>query len=59
MQIPLVQHMLVPPECEGKEVGCAALSKRLTAGCYIRPKPPVSGLADDMGEDSLSVAEHV
>ena len=57
VQIPLAQHLLVPPGREGKDVGCAVLSKLLTAGCYVRAKSCVSVLAGDRGEGSLPVAE--
>lgn len=57
MQIPLVQRLLAPPGHEGKDVGCAASSKMLTAGCYVRAKSSVSVLAGDKGEDLLPVAE--
>lgn len=56
-QIPLSQHVLVPPGHEGEDVRCAALSKLLTAGCCARATSSVSVLAGDRGEGSLPVAE--
>lgn len=57
MQVPLVQCLLARPAHEGKDMCCAALSKLLTAGCYVRAKSSVSLLAGDRGEDLLPVAE--
>lgn len=57
IQIPLVQHLLVLPGCEGKDVGCAVLSKLLTAVCCVRTKSCVSLLGGDGGEGSLPIAE--
>lgn len=56
MQIPLVQPLLAPPGRDGKDMGCAAPSKLLTAGCYVRAKSSVSVLVGGKGEGLLPVA---
>lgn len=55
----LASHLLVPPGCEGEDVGWAALSTLLAAGLYSQSRATswVSVLAGDRGKGLLPAAE--